>query len=143
MESKVAAAELAAGAGIATVIAGDTPLTELLAGRASGTRFAAAEGAPAFKLWLRHGKHVSGRIVVDAGARRAIVEKGASLLAVGVTACEGTFRAGDGVELVGPDGAVFARGIAAVDATELDARPANVEAVHRDRLVVLKSMHGA
>jgi glutamate 5-kinase len=138
MESKVAAAELAAGAGITTVIAGDTPLAELLAGRASGTRFAAAEGAPAFKLWLRHGKHVSARIAVDAGAKRAIVEKGASLLAVGVTACEGTFRAGDGVELVGPDGAPFARGIAAVDATELDARPANVEAVHRDRLVVLK-----
>jgi glutamate 5-kinase len=138
MESKVAAAELAAGAGIATVIAGDTPLTELLEGRASGTRFAAAEGAPAFKLWLRHGKHVSGRIVVDAGARRAIVEKGASLLAVGITGCDGAFRAGDGVELVGPDGAAFARGIAAVDAEELEARPANVEAVHRDRLVVLK-----
>jgi glutamate 5-kinase len=138
MESKVAAAELAAGAGIATVIAGDTPLTDLLAGRASGTRFAAAEGAPAFKLWLRHGKHVSGRISVDEGARRAVVDKGASLLAVGITGCDGAFRAGDGVELVGPDGAVFARGIAAVDAQELEARPANVEAVHRDRLVVLK-----
>src|SRR3954453_4347281 len=56
MESKVAAAELAAGAGIPTVIAGDTPLHELLAGRAAGTRFDPAEAAPAFKLWLRHGK---------------------------------------------------------------------------------------
>ncbi len=139
MESKVAAAELAAGAGIPTLIADGTSedvLGAALAGRAGGTRFAAAEGAPAFKLWLRHGKRVAGRIAVDAGAQRAIVENGASLLAVGVTACEGSFRAGDGVELVGPGGEPFARGVAAVDAGELAGRPANVEAVNRDRLVV-------
>jgi glutamate 5-kinase len=139
MESKVAAAELAAGAGIATVIAdgtGEDVLTAALAGRVSGTRFAAAEGAPAFKLWVRHGKRMRGRIVVDAGARKAIVDGGASLLAVGVTGWEGDFRAGDGVELAGPDGAVFARGMASVDAAELTGRPANVEAVHRDRLVL-------
>ena len=69
MESKVAAAELAAGAGIPTVIAGESPLQELLA--QGGTRFAAADGAPAFKLWLRHGKRVAGRIVVDERAGRA------------------------------------------------------------------------
>jgi glutamate 5-kinase len=139
MESKVAAAELAAGAGIATVIAdgnGKDVLTAALAGRAPGTRFAAAEAAPAFKLWLRHGKRIAGQIAVDAGARKAIVEGGASLLAVGVSGWEGDFRAGDGVELVGPDGAVFARGIASVDAAELAGRPAKLEAVHRDRLVL-------
>jgi glutamate 5-kinase len=139
MESKVAAAELAAGAGIATVIAdgtGKDVLTAALAGRAPGTRFAAAEGAPAFKLWLRHGKRIAGQIAVDAGARKAIVEGGASLLAVGVSGWEGDFRAGDGVELVGPDGTVFARGIASVDAAELAGRPAKLEAVHRDRLVL-------
>jgi len=139
MESKIAAAERAAGAGIPTLIADGSVvgiLTGALAGRARGTRFAAAEAAPAFKLWLRHGKRVAGRIHVDAGARAAVVEKGASLLAVGVTASDGTFRAGDGVELVGPDGAVFARGIASADAAELARLPANVEAVHRDRLVL-------
>jgi glutamate 5-kinase len=142
MESKVGAAELAAGAGIATVIAdgtGKDVLTAALAGRAAGTRFAAGEGAPAFKLWLRHGKRIAGRIAVDAGARKAIVEGGASLLAVGVSGWDGNFRAGDGVELVGPDGAVFARGIASVDAAELAGRPANREAVHRDRLVLDQS----
>jgi glutamate 5-kinase len=132
MESKVAAAELAAAAGIPTVIGGEAPLGELLA--AGGTRFAAQGGAPAFKLWLRHGKRISGRIVVDAGARRAVVEGGASLLAVGITEVDGGFRAGDGVELVGPDGQPFARGIAAVDAADLAP---GVEAVHRDRLVLL------
>jgi glutamate 5-kinase len=134
MESKVAAAELAAAAGIPTVIAGDTPLTELLAGGSAGTRFDAGEGASAFKLWLRHGKRVSGRIRVDLGAKRALQEDGASLLAVGVTEVERAFRAGDGVELVGPEGEVFARGIASVDAGEL--RP-GIEVVHRDRLVLI------
>lgn len=141
MESKVAAAELAAGAGIATVIADGAragAVTEAVAGRAAGTRFAAAVGSmPAFKLWLRHGKRVVGRIHVDEGARRALVDGGASLLAVGIVRCEGGFRAGDGVELVGPDGAAFARGIASADAAELAGRPAGVEAVHRDRLVLL------
>jgi glutamate 5-kinase len=133
MESKVAAAELAAGAGIPTVIGGDSPLAELVA--SGGTRFAAADAAaPAFKLWLRHGKRVAGRVHVDAGARRAVVESGASLLAVGITGIDGDFRAGDGVELVGPDGAAFARGIASADAGDL--KP-GVEAVHRDRLVLL------
>jgi glutamate 5-kinase len=80
---------------------------------------------------------VRGRIVVDAGARRALVDEGASLLAVGVVACEGSFGAGDAVDLAGPDGTPFARGIASVPAAELDGRPRGVEAVHRDRLVVL------
>ncbi len=140
MESKVAAAELAAGAGISTVIAdGADPgvIARASAGRAAGTRFAAGEGTSAFKLWLRHGKRVSARVTVDEGARRAIVARGASLLAVGVIGRDGEFRAGDGIDLVAPDGAVFARGIASVDAAELDGRPAGVEAVHRDRLVLL------
>ena len=139
MESKVSAAEVAAGAGIQTVIAGgegEGVLSGILAGRATGTRFAAAESAPAFKLWLRHGKRVTARISVDSGARNAVVSGGGSLLAVGVSGWDADFRAGDGVELVGPDGAPFARGIAAVDASELAGKPVNVEAVHRDRLVL-------
>jgi glutamate 5-kinase len=142
MESKVAAAEVAAGAGIPTVIAGgegQAVLPAILAGRGTGTRFAAAEGsAPAFKLWLRHGKRVAARITVDEGAQRAVVGGGASLLAVGVTGWDAEFRAGDGVELVGPGGSPFARGIASVDSAELAGRPTNVEAIHRDRLVVLR-----
>ena len=140
MKSKVAAAELAAGAGIATVIADGTAagvVGRALAGATGGTNFTAADPLPAFKLWLRHGKRIAGRIHVDAGARRALATRGASLLAVGVTRCEGAFRPGDGVELVGPDGTSFARGIASAGAAELAGRPNGVEAVHRDRLVLL------
>jgi glutamate 5-kinase len=139
MRSKVLAAELAAAAGIPTVIAGGSGegvLGPILAGERRGTRFAAAErNEPAFKLWLRFGKPVRGRITVDAGARRALVEDGASLLGVGVVACAGSFEAGDAVELVGPDGVAFAKGIASVPAREAAKR--GVEAVHRDRLVLL------
>ena len=91
--------------------AGASVLEPILAGEPRGTRFAAAERSEsAFKLWLRFGKPVRGRIAVDAGARRALVDDGASLLGVGVVACEGAFEPGDAVELVGPDGAVVREG---------------------------------
>jgi glutamate 5-kinase len=112
-------------------------LGPLVAGDARGTRFPAAAGPEsAYKLWLRFGKRVDAVITVDEGAKRAVVA-GASLLAVGVVAWTPEFRAGDGVELRGEDGVSFARGIATVDASELAGRPPNVEAVHRDRLVLL------
>jgi len=140
MRSKILAAELAASAGIPTVIAAGTGahvLGPIVAGEPRGTRFQPDDRAPsAFKLWLRHGKPVSGRLHVDAGARLALAKDGASLLAVGVAQVEGRFEAGDAVELAGPDGAVFGKGIAGAAATELAGRPRGVEAVHRDRLVL-------
>jgi glutamate 5-kinase len=140
MRSKVIAAEMAAAAGIPTVItagAGEAVLGPVLAGEPRGTRFAPQEQAPsAFKLWLRFAKPAAGRLHVDEGARRAVVEQGATLLAVGVASAEGRFDAGDAVELVGPDGVAFAKGLAEVPAGELRRRPRGVEAVHRDRLVL-------
>jgi glutamate 5-kinase len=65
-----------------------------------------------------------------------VTRDGASLLAVGVTRVEGLFEPGDAVELVGPDGTVFAKGIAGAPAAELDAGARGTEAVHRDRLVL-------
>ena len=140
MASKIAAAQLAAGSGVPTVVAsgrGAEVLGPIAAGEHRGTRFRADEsGDSAWRLWLRHAKPATGRIVVDAGARKALVEDGRSLLAVGIVGCEGTFVPGDAVELAGPDGAVFAKGIASAGASELAGRPRGLEAVHRDRLVV-------
>jgi glutamate 5-kinase len=140
MQSKVLAAELAASAGIPTVIAagaGADVLVPIVVGEPRGTRFHPDERTPsAFKLWLRHGKPVAGRLHVDDGARRALSEDGASLLAVGVARVEGAFEPGDAVELVAADGSVFAKGIAGAAAGELAGRPRGVEAVHRDRLVL-------
>ena len=139
MRSKVLAAEMAASAGIHTVIAGgagEAVLEPIMAGEARGTVFEPrSHEHSAFKLWLRFGKPVAGRLHVDEGARRAVARDGASLLAIGVERCEGTFEPGDAVELVGPDGAAFAKGLASVSAADLEGRPRGVEAVHRDRLV--------
>ena len=111
-------------------------LGPIVAGEERGTRFAPeARGESAFKLWVRFGKPVAGRLHVDEGARRALVEKGASLLGVGVVRCEGRFEPGAAVELVGPDGTVFGKGIAGAGAEEI-AGQHGVEAVHRDKLVL-------
>jgi glutamate 5-kinase len=140
MGSKVLAAQMASSAGIPTVIAGgegDDVLRSILAGEGRGTRFAPEErGESAFKLWLRFGKPVEGRLHVDEGARSALVEKGASLLGVGVVRCEGRFDPGAAVELVGQDGVVFGKGIAGAGSDDLEGRPRGVEAVHRDKLVL-------
>ena len=140
MQSKVLAAEMAAAAGIPTVIAagtGNSVLGPILAGDQRGTRFQAAPNPlPAYKLWLRFGKPVAARLHVDEGARRAVAEEGRSLLAVGVVSCEGSFEAGDAVELVAPGGSVFAKGIAGATGAEIAGRARGLEAVHRDRLVV-------
>ena len=140
MGSKVLSAQMASAAGIPTVIAdgrGDIVLGPILAGEARGTRFAPDDrGESAFKLWLRFGKPVAGKIHVDEGARKALVEKGASLLGVGIVRCEGRFEPGAAVELVGPDGVVFGKGIAGAGADELAERQRGLEAVHRDRLVL-------
>ena len=140
MQSKVLAAEMAAAAGIPSVIAagtGASVLEPIVAGEQRGTRFPAAEQAlPAYKLWLRFGKPVAARLHVDEGARRAVAEDGKSLLAVGVVECEGSFEPGDAVEIVAPGGDVFAKGIAGAAQAEVARRPRGLEAVHRDRLVV-------
>ena len=142
MQSKVLAARMAAEAGIPTVIANGTGhdvLGPIVAGEPRGTRFHGADRElSAYKLWLRFAKATAGTLHVDDGARRAVVEQSRSLLAVGVVRCEGRFEAGDAVELVGPDGAAFARGVAGAAAAEIAARPSGLEAVHRDRLVVYR-----
>ena len=144
MRSKVVAAEMARAGGVPTLIAnGATPgvLAGALGGRATGTRFPAhARPASSFKLWLRYGKPAQGRVLVDAGARRALEAGGASLLPVGVTGVEGRFAAGDGVEIATDEGPAFAKGIVELAAEELRrsaGRRGAEPAVHRDYLVLL------
>ncbi|MDX6513122.1 MAG: glutamate 5-kinase [Gaiellaceae bacterium] len=143
MASKIAAARLSAAAGIPTVIAsgrGPTVLGPIVAGEQRGTRFAAVPAnANAFKLWLRYAKPTAGRIVVDEGARSALVANGRSLLAVGIVEAAGPFVPGDAVELVAVDGTVFGKGLASAASDELEGRPKGLEAVHRDRLVLYEA----
>jgi glutamate 5-kinase len=154
VESKIAAASMAAAAGVRCVVASgveDGALVAVAAGEPAGTSFLpGGKAESAFKLWLRHAKPASGRIRVDAGAARALRGRGTSLLPVGVVAVEGTFRAGDAVEVACADGAErVGKGIAAMSSEEVRSvaglRTEEVrgrlpggadEVVHRDQFVL-------
>ncbi len=145
MASKVDAARIATGAGVPVLLGAATRVLDLLDGR-TGTCFAVTGSRRRPRLlWLAHASSPSGRLVLDDGAVRAVVERGSSLLPAGVTGVEGDFAAGDPVELAGPDGRAVARGLVAYDAAELPAllgrstRELGLrEVVHRDDLVVLR-----
>jgi glutamate 5-kinase len=152
MRSKVVAAEMATAAGILTVIAsGLAPgtISTAAAGEPVGTTFPAREGRySSFKLWLKYAKPVRGRVLVDAGAARALREDGTSLLPVGIVGVTGSFDAGDAVEIAYDDQAV-GKGICNYSAAELrqvrglksgavrELLPrASEEAIHRDYFVL-------
>jgi glutamate 5-kinase len=152
MRSKVVAAEMATAAGIPTVIAsGLSPgaVQAAAARQAVGTWFEAREGRySSFKLWLRYAKPTRGRVMVDAGAARALREGGTSLLPVGIVNVTGSFDAGDAVEIA-HDGTTVGKGISNYAADELrqvrglksaavrELLPrATEEAVHRDYFVL-------
>src|ERR671914_155014 len=157
MRSKVVAAEMATAAGIPVAIASGVEPGEAaraLAGEPAGTRFLPQSGrVSSFKLWLRYAKPARGRLTIDAGAERALRERGTSLLPVGVVEVEGDFEAGDAVEVCPRDGGSAGRpigkGIVNYSADELrrikgmktaevrEVLPrATEEAVHRDYFVL-------
>lgn len=151
MRSKVIAAEMASVGGITTHItaaAADRPVMRLAAGEHLGTRVVAdARKGSSFKLWLRYAKQSNGLVRVDDGAMRAIVDRGASLLPVGIVSVEGPFVAGDAVVVAGMESGEFAKGIAEYGAADLarlisdrSAARGAPEAVHRDQLVVYESL---
>jgi glutamate 5-kinase len=154
MRSKVVAAEMATAAGIvATITAGTDPaaVRAALAGEPTGTRFHPQQGrVSSFKLWLKYAKPTHGSLTVDAGAERALRERGTSLLPVGIVDVSGEFSAGDAVEVRAADGGrPIGKGIVNYSASELqrikglksdavqEAIPrAAEEAVHRDYFVL-------
>ena len=144
MASKVDAARIATGAGVPVLLGAAAAVLDVLEGR-TGTCFHATGTRPsARRLWLAHASTPTGRLLLDEGAVRAVVERGSSLLPAGITAVQGEFAAGDPVELCDPSGASVARGLVAYDAAELPAllgrstRELGLrEVVHRDDLVLL------
>ena len=151
MASKLAAAKIAAWSGVRVVIASaDAPevVTGAIAGKAIGTVVAPRpQRLSSRKLWIAFAQGAEGRVVVDDGARVALVSGGRSLLPAGVRGVEGDFDAQAAVEIVGEDGAVFAKGLSRYTAAQLrrvaGRRTAELadglphEVVHRDDLVVL------
>jgi len=153
MRSKVVAADMATAAGIEVVIANglrSANLGSAVAGRPVGTRFAPRpRGHSSFKLWLKYAKPARGSIEVDAGAARALREGGTSLLPVGVIGLDGSWDAGDAVDIVEAGDGRVGKGLSNLSSEELrrvrglksaavrQLLPrAGEEAVHRDYLVL-------
>jgi len=162
MASKLAAARMVTEAGGNCVIAcgrRDDVLEGIFSGESVGTLFTACgEAMPARKRWLGWSADCRGGLLVDAGAREAIVGRGSSLLAAGIRAVEGSFTSGDLVSLTVfdpeatvPD-AAFARGLVNYNADDV-RRIAGLkteqigevlgtfpydEVIHRDNLSVIR-----
>ena len=113
MATKLAAAKIATTSGGLAVIAnGRTPsvLDRLFAGEEIGTVFLPMAPLQGKRRWIAYAAPLSGRVVVNAGARAAVVERKASLLSAGVERLEGSFEKGD-VVLIAEGEHAFARGV--------------------------------
>ncbi len=152
MVSKLQAAKIATKAGADLIIVSgqhDHPLERLARGE-GGTRFMAAPPARARKGWLAGRLTAKGQLHIDAGAARAL-GSGKSLLAAGIVRIEGKFERGDVVDIIAPDGAAIARGLAEYDSRDglaiaglssaaIGAKlgaPPRAAFVHRDHMVML------
>jgi glutamate 5-kinase len=155
MISKIQAARKASRFGIPTVVARGTKegvLHQILKGKEIGTLILPkGEALSSRKHWIAFNPKPKGDVVVDDGAKKAIVQKGKSLLPSGVVKIRGSFDRGDLVTCLGPRGKEFARGLVNYSATELEKikglRSHQIEpilgykysdeVIHRDDLVVL------
>jgi glutamate 5-kinase len=155
MATKLEAAQKAGASGIAMVIASGREhgvVARLLQGEMLGTYFQPRDDRlAARKRWIGYAVRPRGRLTVDAGAKKALTERGKSLLPSGLVEVSGEFQAGEVVAIAAAEGGDFARGLVNYDAGELrkirGAKTADIEralgykgvgeVIHRDNLVVL------
>ena len=155
MASKLAAARIAAWCGVRAVIAAASRpgvVGDAVNGAAGvgTTILPRTERLSARKAWIAFALPATGRVVVDDGCRRALVEHEASLLPAGVVAVAAPFGRDDPIEIVSADGSVVAKGITRLPSDRagewlghrLADLPADLagELVHRDDLVVLSGV---
>ncbi|OJI49439.1 glutamate 5-kinase [Vibrio vulnificus] len=156
MATKLQAADIARRAGIEVIIAagrGQNVIFDALSPAPQGTRFLPCEEAlENRKRWILAGPAASGDIVIDQGAVKAVVEKGSSLLAKGVTKVLGEFSRGEVVRVTDAQGHLIARGIASYsnqdmakiagkhskDIISILGYDYGSEVIHRDDMVVIQ-----
>lgn len=155
MITKLQAARNAAHSGAATILChGEISgvLEKLMKGERHGTLFEPGEKLRGHKHWLAFTAKSRGRIVLDAGAVRALTERGRSLLPAGILRVEGEFRIGESVTCVNESGQEVARGLAGYSSLDVERlagqRTNEIERVlgysngdaviHRDDLVLLR-----
>ena len=156
MASKVEAARVATTSHIPVMVANGLEsdiLSRLIAAESVGTLFlpqAARRGGR--KRWLAFATRPQGGVQVDAGAKRALIHQGRSLLPSGVQGTVKQFRVGDVVSILGGEGEEFARGLVNYSAEEVERikgqKTSEIEeilgykhsdeVIHRDNLVILE-----
>ncbi|MCE9624203.1 MAG: glutamate 5-kinase [Deltaproteobacteria bacterium] len=125
MRTKLEAAEKAADYGVTTVIANGRvakAVERILDGEDLGTVILPKDGTDrltAKKHWLAHTLRPVGTLLVDAGAKEALIAKGKSLLPSGVKSVEGDFSQGDPIDVKVEGEAAFARGLSSYSSKEL------------------------
>jgi glutamate 5-kinase len=152
MSTKVDSALIATSAGIPTVVTSAAHAAAAIAGERTGTYFAPTGQRQSTRLlWLAHAAVARGALKLDQGAVEAVIGRRASLLPAGITGVEGTFEAGDPIDLTDEAGVPVARGLVSYDAKELPSLMGRStrwlssklgpgyerEVVHRDDLVIL------
>lgn len=160
MITKIKAARVLMAAGIPMVICHGrraNVIVDVAVGKSAGTLFVAREKAHEItprKLWIALGDAARGAVVIDEGAHAALVNRGSSLLCVGVTCVEGRFDADDIIDIKDAEGVVVARGKVAFSSDEAElacgrsreelernrllAPLAERALVHRDELIVFE-----
>ncbi len=152
MVTKIEAAAIANAAGITTLLTSAGQAAAGLAGEEVGTLFLPTGSRSASRLlWLAHATTARGRLIIDDGAVRAVVERRTSLLPAGITAVEGRFSGGDPIDICSTNGTVVARGLVNYSSDELPGLLGRStkdlaqelgpqyerEVIHRDDLVLL------
>jgi len=145
MVTKIEAAKIAVDSGVPCVIANGNTASIVLAALANpascGTLFLPKKGLAAKQRWIAFGSKPKGRIVIDDGARDALINK-KSLLSVGVVSSEGEFEAGDIVSVLDRRMHELARGAVGISSRQLEkvigVRSAK-EVIHRNNLVVFSA----
>lgn len=154
MQSKIQAAKIVTRSGVTMVIANGTKpgiLKDIVEDKLVGTKFIAVkQSLESRKRWIAFGAQKRGKIFIDKGAARALVQQGKSLLPIGVVSVEGDFAAGDMVAVFSQDKEI-ARGLTFYSAEQikkiLRKKTSEIEKIlgskdydeiiHRDNLVVL------
>jgi glutamate 5-kinase len=124
MSAKLDAAEIAMQAGGMVVIAnGKTPgiLERVFQGEEVGTLFLPGSRMAGKRRWLAFATTVRGEVTINANAANALLQRQASLLISGITACQGEFSAGQVIAVLGPEGNIIGKGIAELGSQQLAA----------------------
>ncbi len=155
MGSKLKAVQMATAVGENVIIANGTEeniITNILLGADKGTLFLAQENVvPAWKRWIGFTVEPKGFYQLDAGASKAILESGRSLLAIGISTVSGQFEKGDVISITNNKGVEFARGLTNYNSTDAKKIAGHrtdkiadilgsllyAEVVHRDNLVLI------